>query len=96
MYAGGRPLWQLSLALRDLQKPMPVPAVRWTLTTRRRMSIIRDRIMSMCGTDEPLIAPDGEEAAMLRVTMQWRKPLAVSEVNRMAPTPEVRERKGRP
>jgi hypothetical protein len=30
------------------------------------------------------------------VTMQWRKPLTIEEVARMAQTPEVRERRGRP
>jgi hypothetical protein len=48
------------------------------------------------GTDEPLIMPTGEEAATLRVTRQWRRPLRIDEVNRMAPTPEVRAREGRP
>lgn len=62
----------------------------------RRIEAIRDRIMGMCGTDEPLIEPTGEEAAMMRVTLQWRRPLSISEVARMAPTPEVRERPGRP
>ena len=52
--------------------------------------------MGMCGTDEPLIAPWGEEAAMMLVTMQWRRPLSIEEVNRMAPTEEVRARPGRP
>lgn len=52
--------------------------------------------MSMCGTDEPLIEPQGREAAMLRVTAQWRKPLRLDEVNRLAPTAAVIERKGRP
>jgi hypothetical protein len=47
----------------------------------------------MCGTDEPLIEAVGEGAI---VTMQWRKPLSIEEVNRMAPTPEVRARPGRP
>ena len=50
----------------------------------------------MCGSDEPAIAPEGEEAALLTVTAQWRKPLSIMEINRMAPTPEVRERRGRP
>lgn len=48
------------------------------------------------GTDEPLIVPEGEEAALLQVTRQWRKPLRIDEVARLAPTPEVRERRGRP
>lgn len=50
----------------------------------------------MCGTSESVIAPEGEEAAMLTMTMQWRKPLSLDEVARMAPTPEVRARPGRP
>jgi hypothetical protein len=62
----------------------------------RRIEAIRDRIMSMCGTNEPVIEPDDEEAAMLAVTRQWRKPLSIEEINRMAPTDEVRERRGRP
>lgn len=65
--------------------------LRWSLSTVRKVEAIRDRIMVMCGTTEPLVAdPDA------RVTMQWRKPLSIEEVARMAPTPEVRERKGRP
>jgi hypothetical protein len=62
----------------------------------RQIETIRDRIMGMCGSSEPLIAPEGKEAALLMVTAQWRKPLAVAEINRMAPTSEVRERRGRP
>jgi hypothetical protein len=54
------------------------------------------RIMRGVGTHEPLIEPEGEEAAMLRFSRQWRKPLRIDEVNRMAPTPEVRRREGRP
>jgi hypothetical protein len=64
--------------------------------TVRKVEAIRDRIMSMCGTSEPLIAADDFPAGHVRVTMQWRKPLSIEEVARMAPTPEVRERKGRP
>lgn len=65
--------------------------LRWSLQTVRKVEAIRDRIMGMCGTSEPLV--EDHEA---RVTMQWRKPLSVEEVARMAQTPEVRERKGRP
>lgn len=53
---------------------------------------MRDRIMRGVGTDEALI-PD---KLPTRVTRQWRKPLRIDEVARMAPTEEVRERKGRP
>lgn len=54
------------------------------------------RVMSMCGSDEPLIEPEGEELAMLKTTRQWRKPLSIIEVAQMAPTPEVLARPGRP
>jgi hypothetical protein len=47
----------------------------------------------MCGSPEPAIEAIGEGNV---VTMQWRKPLSIEEINRMAPTPEVRERQGRP
>jgi hypothetical protein len=57
---------------------------------------IRDRIFGMCGSPEPVIAPEGEEAALLTVTRQWRRPLSIEEINRMAPTVEARERRGRP
>jgi hypothetical protein len=70
--------------------------VRWTPTMMRKIEAVRDRIMAMCGSDEPAIEPAGEEAAMLRITRQWRKPLSLPEVARMAQTPEVRRRPGRP
>jgi hypothetical protein len=70
-----------------------VPVVRWTRQTVRRIEAIRDRILGMCGTSEPIIP---ETEAPLRVTMQWRKPLSIEEIAQLAPTAEVRERKGRP
>lgn len=73
-----------------------MPVLRWSLTTVRRVEAIRDRIMSMCGTNERLIAADDFPPGHVRVTMQWRKPLTIEEVARLAPTVEVRERKGRP
>jgi hypothetical protein len=60
------------------------------------MEAMRDRILFGCGTSEPLIPVEGEERALLRITMQWRKPLSLAEVERMAPTAEVRQRPGRP
>jgi len=56
----------------------------------RNIEAIRDRIFRSVGTDEPLIEERG------RMAMHWRKPLSVEEINRMAPTAEVRERPGRP
>jgi hypothetical protein len=44
------------------------------------------------GTDEALIPDDSPTT----VSVQWRKPLRIDEVNRMAETGEVRERRGRP
>lgn len=64
--------------------------------TVRKVEAIRDRIMSMCGTAEPLVLADDFPANHVRVTMQWRKPLSIEEVAQMAPTKEVRERQGRP
>jgi hypothetical protein len=60
------------------------------------MEALRDRILFGVGSPEPVIPISGEELAMARVTMQWRKPLSIAEVNRLAPTPEVRQRPGRP
>lgn len=58
----------------------------------RKVEAVRDRIMRGVGTDEPLIEAIGEGNVR---TMQWRQPLRIDEVYRMAPTPEVRERRGR-
>lgn len=56
--------------------------------------------MTMCGTTEALIPVDygqiASEVGMSPRTRQWRKPLLLEEINRMAPTPEVRARAGRP
>jgi hypothetical protein len=90
VYAGGRPLWQLSLAVQE--RAGPVHVLRWSRTIHRRIEHIRDRIMRGLGTDEPLI----EDTEMTTITRQWRKPLSIAEVNQMAQTPEVRERRGRP
>ena len=74
--------------------------LRWSRTTIRKIEAIRDRIMTMCGTEEALIPVNYREIAaevgIAPRTMQWRKPLRLDEVARMAPTPEVRERRGRP
>jgi hypothetical protein len=59
----------------------------------RKIEALRDRIMRGAGTDEPLIEDD---EGVTQVTRQWRRPLSIPEINRMAPTAEVRERPGRP
>lgn len=56
--------------------------------------------MSKIGTQEAII-PENELALAAALgheptTMQWRKPLSIVEINRMAPTAEVRARQGRP
>jgi len=96
VYAGGRPLWQMSIALHAPPPPNPVPVLRWSPTMHRRAENIRDRLMRGVGTSEPFIEPVGEELAMIKSTRQWRKPLSIEEINRMAPTLEVRARPGRP
>jgi hypothetical protein len=58
---------------------------------------LRDQVMRGAGTDEPWFQEDmtdvlGERA----VSVNYRKPLRLDEVNQMAPTPEVRLRPGRP
>jgi hypothetical protein len=94
VYAGGRPLWQLSLAYQE--RTVPVSVLRWSPTRWRKIEAIRDRILFNVGSPEPLIPVDGMERAGLRITMQWRKPLSVMEIGQMAPTQEVRKRAGRP
>lgn len=60
------------------------------------MEALRDRVLFGLGSPEPIIPVEGEERAMLNVTMQWRKPLSIEEIAQMAQTPEVRARPGRP
>lgn len=79
-------------------KRRPVPVVSLTRQMVREIEAMKDRIYAMCGTDEAAIVAAVHEFPALneRVTMQWRWPLTIAEVAQMAPTPEVRERKGRP
>jgi hypothetical protein len=94
-YAAGRPLWMLSLATWDAER-RSVPVLRWSPTIRRQIEAVRDRILMRLGTNEPMIE---ESAAMLygerAISIAWRKPLSIEEINRMAPTPEVKARPGR-
>jgi hypothetical protein len=64
------------------------------------MERIRDRIFWGLGTDEPLfeeVLPDVvlAEFGQSPISVSWRKPLSLAEVNQMAPTEEVRQRRGR-
>ena len=61
-----------------------------TTQQRQQLDKIRDEILKSLGTRETII-PDHTTAALT-----WRKPLRIDEINKMAPTPEVRARPGRP
>jgi hypothetical protein len=63
--------------------------LRWSPTKRRKAEAIRDKTMRGVGTDEPWVEEDGWTA------IHWRRPLRLDEINRMAPTPEVKARPGR-
>lgn len=82
-------MWHLSIAVQKRNAPMQV--LRWSPTQHRLVENARDQVFAMCGTAEPVI-----EERELVATRQFRKPLSLEEINRMAPTPEVRERRGRP
>jgi hypothetical protein len=74
-----------------------VSLLRWSASTWRKAEALRDQVMRGAGTDEPWFQEDmtdvlGERA----VSVNYRKPLRLDEVNQMAPTPEVRLRPGRP
>lgn len=74
-----------------------MPVLRWSPTKWRKAEAARDRVMRGLGTDEAFIVED--MAGMLgdrAISVHWRKPLRIDEVNRMAPTTEVVARPGRP
>ena len=52
------------------------------------------------GTEEPWFFEDASEfqfdTGRVSVATHWRKPLRIDEVSRMADTPEVQARPGRP
>lgn len=92
-------MWQLSLSVRNVQGAPPVPVLRWSATTWRKMESLRDRILHGCGTDEPWLTENPAEyqanTGRTAVCAHFRKPLNVMEVAQMAPTPEVVARPGR-
>jgi hypothetical protein len=62
----------------------------------RRLEASRDQIMRGAGTDEPWYQEEmSAELGVRAIAVHWRKPLRVDEVNRLASTPEVRDRPGR-
>lgn len=75
----------------------PVPVLRWSATTWRNLESIRDQVMRGAGTTEPWYMEHmADHLGDAAIAVHYRKPLRIDEVNRMAPTPEVRVRPGRP
>lgn len=89
----------MSLSVHNPKDGKPLKVLRWSATVWRKMEALRDKIMRGCGSpNEPWFLDEefrGEYAASA-VAAHWRRPLSIVEVNQMAPTPEVRERQGRP
>jgi hypothetical protein len=97
VYAGGRPLWQLSLSYHDVATGQPAPVLRWSPTKWRKAEALRDRIMRGVGTDEPWVTGEmSKQCGELAVAVHYRRPLRIDEVARMTQTEEVRARLGRP
>jgi hypothetical protein len=60
------------------------------------MEVLRDQLMRGFGTEEPWFMEEmSKEIGERAVAVHWRKPLRIDEVNRLAPTAEVRDRQGR-
>ncbi len=96
-FAGGRPLWHLSVTLWSPTTKRPVPVLRWSPNQHRRAEAIRDDVMRGLGTNDDYIREDMSAILGTRaVSVHWRKPLRLDEVPRMTETPEVRSRPGRP
>ena len=66
------------------------PVSRWDRQRTRYVESIQSKLLDQLGTTEETIIEVGG------VALHYRKPLTLSEVNRMAQTPEVRRREGRP
>jgi hypothetical protein len=58
--------------------------------TRRRLKATCVKMMARFGTTEPVVEEFGH------IAVHWRKPLTLAEINQMAPTEDVRLRRGRP
>jgi len=71
--------------------------LRWSATVWRRMEKLRDQLLRGVGTDEPWFLDEEFLHDYLNSARaaHWRKPLRIDEVNRLAPTPEVKARTGR-
>ena len=73
-----------------------VPVLRWSPNARRKIEAARDAIFRQIGTTEPLVEEEGVSPFGAHiVSINWRKPLRIEEVNQMGQTPEVKARLGR-
>ena len=74
-----------------------MPVLRWSPTKWRKAEVLRDKIMRGVGTDEEWVMEEmSAEFGMSACAVHYRRPLRIDEIARMAPTPEVRDRPGRP
>jgi hypothetical protein len=74
-----------------------VPVLRWSPTKWRKAEALRDKIMRGVGTDEEWVTEEmSEQFGMRACAVHYRRPLRIDEIARMAPTPEVLARPGRP
>jgi len=74
-----------------------VPVLRWSPTKWRKADALRDKIMRGVGTDEEWVTEEmSEQFGMRACAVHYRRPLRIDEIARMAPTPEVLARPGRP
>lgn len=79
------------------EKGGPVPVLRWSPTKWRKAEALRDKIMRGVGTDEEWVTEEmSKDFGLLAVAVHYRRPLRIDEIARMAPTPDVKAREGRP
>jgi hypothetical protein len=70
--------------------------LRWSATKWRKAEELRDLIMRGVGTDEPWVVEEmTKQLGEMAVAVHYRRPLRIDEINRMAPTPDVKARLGR-
>jgi len=89
----------MTLSVHSRSDGSPVPVLRWSPTTWRKLEALRDQVMRGVGTNEPWYLEDPVafqgETGRVMIAGNWRKPLRIDEVAQMAQTPEVRAREGR-
>ena len=73
-----------------------MPVLRWSQAAWRKIEAFRDKTMYGIGTDEPWYMEGASgELGPHAISVHWRKPLRVHEINQLAPTADVQERRGR-